>query len=306
LTESLHRDRNAIIVKAREAHLSDWPAVEALITRARYTSPALPRWEAHLADEGFIVVEQGTCDERSRTNRIQGALLASSDASPVAWIRLASVDDGLDIGRWLDLSLPPILSALSNRGVHELAWMDYGKWAQTFLRTRGFSPLADVITLAKTDRHLPVAPAQSVADTDAPRITLRSATDADLAAIATIDRAAFEPHWWRSEATVRRRAATASRFTVAESRGEVVGYTERELHLPIAHLNRIAIRPRLQGRGVGAILLSNVLHTVWQGGAQTVSLNTQRHNDRSRRLYDRFGFKPTGDVVTVWTLQIPV
>jgi ribosomal-protein-alanine N-acetyltransferase len=293
-------------VKAREARLSDWPAIEALINRARYTTPALQRWEPHLAEEGFVVVEEGTCGERSRTDRIRGALLASSDASPVAWIRLASVDDNLDIGRWLDLSIPPILSVLGNRGARELAWMDYGGWARSHLKTRGFSPLAEVITLAKTDRRLPDLSVQAAVDSNPLPITLRSAADADLAAIATIDRTAFEPHWWRSEATVRRRAATASRFTVAFSHGEVVGYTERELHPPLAHLNRIAIHPRVQGRGVGAILLSNVLRTAWQGGARTVSLNTQRHNDRSRRLYDRFGFEPTGDVVTVWTLQIPV
>ena len=291
-------------MKTREAHPSDWPAIEALINRARHSCPALRPWEANLADEVSVVVEKGYSGDPGRTDRIQGALLASSDASPVAWVRLASVDDDLDIGHWLDLSLPPILSALSNRGVRELAWMDCGGWAQTFLETRGFSPLAEVITLTKTDRHLPDALAQTVAEPSAPRITLRSAAEADLAAIAAIDRAAFEPHWWRSEATVRRRATTASRFTVAEYRGEVVGYTERELHLPMAHLDRIAVRPHVQGRGVGALLLSDALHTVWQVGARTVSLNTQRHNDRSRRLYDRFGFKPTGDVVTVWTLAL--
>jgi ribosomal protein S18 acetylase RimI-like enzyme len=102
---------------------------------------------------------------------------------------------------------------------------------------------------------------------------------------------------------VRRRAATASRLTVAELRGEVVGYTERELHLPTAHLNRIAVDPRTQGQGVGAVLLSDVLHALWQSGASTISLNTQRHNHRSRRLCDRFGFKATGDAVTVWTLH---
>jgi ribosomal-protein-alanine N-acetyltransferase len=303
LTTDLHRDKNAAIMKAREAHLRDWPAIEALINRARYTSPPLWRWKEHLPDEGFIVVESGTCGEGSQANRIQGALLASSDASPVAWIRLAAVDDDLDIGHWLDLSLPTILSVLDKRGIRELAWMDYGDWAHVHLTTRGFTTLADVVTLTKTDHHLPDSPIISVAETDAPGVTLRPATHVDLAAIALIDQAAFEPHWWRSEATVRRRAATASQFTVAEYRGEVLGYAERELHLPTAHLNRIAIHPRIQGRHVGAALLRNVLHTLWQSGARTVSLNTQRHNHRSRRLYEYFGFKPTGEVVTVWTLR---
>jgi ribosomal protein S18 acetylase RimI-like enzyme len=221
----------------------------------------------------------------------------------VAWTRLAAVDASLDVARWLDLSLPPILDLLGNRGVCELAWMDHGDWGWAYLQAQGFSPLVEVITLTKTDHRLPDAPLGRTVAPNASGITLRSATDADLAAIVAVDRAAFEPHWWRSEATLRRRAATASRFTVAECRGELIGYTERELHLPTAHLNRIAIHPRSQGRGIGAILLRHVLHTMWQSGVRTVSLNTQQHNLRSRRLYERFGFKTTGDSVTVWTLH---
>jgi ribosomal protein S18 acetylase RimI-like enzyme len=289
-------------VKAREARPGDRPAIEALINRARYTFPTLWQWEEHLPNQGFIVVESET-DVRSQTNRILGALLAYSDASPVAWVQLAAVDDGLDVGRWLDLSLPPVLRTLMNHGVHELAWMDCDGWARTYLKARGFTPLAEVITLIKTDRQLPDPSPASDTEPNTQQIVLSPATDAAFAAIVSIDRAAFEPHWWRSEATVRRRAARDSRFTVAQWSGTVVGYTEWEWHLPAAHLNRIAIHPRIQGRGIGAVLLSNALDALWQGGARTVSLNTQRHNQRSRRLYDRFGFRPTGDVVTVWTLH---
>jgi ribosomal protein S18 acetylase RimI-like enzyme len=83
----------------------------------------------------------------------------------------------------------------------------------------------------------------------------------------------------------------------------VIDYIERELHLPTAHLNRIAVTPRSQGQGVGAILLSSALRALWQSGARMVSIDTQGHNHHSRRLYDRFGFKTTGDVVAVWTLR---
>jgi ribosomal-protein-alanine N-acetyltransferase len=232
----------------------------------------------------------------------------------VAWIRLAAVDGDLDIERWLDLSLPPTVRALSARGVRELAWMDswvsgpepYEDWARTHLKPRGFSPLAEIVTLTKTNQQLPDTPTASKAEPGIPEITLRPAANADLPAIVAIDRAAFAPYWWRSEATLGRRATTACRFAVAECGSEVIGYTECELHLPTAHLNRIAIHPRSQGRGVGAILLSHVLQALWQRGARTVSLNTQRHNHRSRRLYERFGFRATGDVVTAWTLRLIV
>lgn len=272
-------------MQVRKTRPQDWPAIEALINRARFTSPTLWPWVAHLTDEGFVVVEVEA--------RIEGALLAVADESPVAWVRLAAVSHDLDVGQWLDISLPPILSHLRAQDVRELAWMDRGGWARPFLEARGFSLLTEVITLTKADRAVP--------EIDTPPITLRPASNHDFEAIAAIDRRAFRPHWWRSDASMRRRATTASRFTVAECGDEVVGYAEREVHLPAAHLNRIAVEPEYQGRGIGASLLKRVLISLWQQGTEIISLNTQRSNRRSRRLYTRFGFEPTGDSVTVWT-----
>lgn len=275
-------------MRVRETHAFDWPAIDALTKEARFTTPALWRWEAYLTDKGFVVVEVD--------RRIEGALLACSEESPVAWMRLAAVSDALDVGRWLDISLPPVLSHLRTLNVRELAWMDCGGWAGPVLETHGFRPTAEVITLAKPDRTAP--------QLDPLPVTLRPAKKGDFGGLVAIDRKAFNPMWWHSEASIRRRAAAASCFTVAERGGEVIGYAERELFPPRAHLNRIAIDPDYQGEGIGALLLKHVLVSSWKGGAETVSLNTQRSNRRSRRLYDRFGFEATGDAVTVWALSL--
>ena len=275
-------------MRVRKTHRRDRSEIHALVSRARHTSPALWNWEAHLTDGGFAVVEEG--------GRIEGALLASSDASPSAWVRLAAVGDTLDVGEWLDGSLPLVLTHLRALGRNELTWMDHERWAGPFLRPRGFAPLTDVITLTKTDHSMPV--------TRDPRIRLRPASPADFGAICAIDRSAFTPTWWRSEASVKRRAKTTSRFTVAECRGRVVGYAERELHFPTAHLNRLAVHPRDQRQGIGALLLKRALVLLWEKGVDAVSLNTQQSNHQSRRLYDRFGFRPTGDSATVWVMRL--
>lgn len=275
-------------MRAREANPDDWIAIEALIQRAQFDSPALWKWETHLTDRGFIVVEE--------ENRIEGALFASADESPAAWVRLAAMSAELNVRQWLDLSLPPILDHLRTRGIEQLTWMDRGGWAAPFLASHGFHTLTEVVTLTKTDHVTPPI--------ETPAVTLRPASQDDLGAVAAIDREAFTPTWWRSEATVRRRAATASRFTVADRRGDVVGYAERELHPPKAHLNRIAVCPDSQGQGIGAGLLKHVLVSLWEAGAESVSLNTQRSNRRSRRLYSTFGFELTGDAVLVWALQL--
>jgi ribosomal-protein-alanine N-acetyltransferase len=72
----------------------------------------------------------------------------------------------------------------------------------------------------------------------------------------------------------------------------------------VAHLNRIAVHPAHQGRGVGALLLHDALRALWKLGAERVSLNTQTDNYYSQRLYRRFGFEPIGDSVTVWEREL--
>jgi GNAT superfamily N-acetyltransferase len=275
-------------ITARGSRPGDWLAIEELHHRARRKIPPSWWWEEHLVDDAFVVIE--------RNGGIVGVLFAWPDQSPVAWVRLAAVDDGLDADEWLDLALPPILDSLRRRGAQRLAWMDHRGWAGPHLRAQGFGRLTEVITLAKLDRTLPQA--------DARGIYLRPAADADVPAVVAIDRAAFTPHWWHSEETVYRRAATSLQLTVAEIEREVIGYAEGETRPPIAHLNRIAVHPAHQGRGVGTTLLSSTLRTFWRIGAERVTLNTQIDNSYSQRLYRRFGFEPTGDTVTAWELHL--
>jgi len=277
------------VTKARRAHPGDLPALEALNQRAYRRLPRLWWWDEYLTDDLFIVVERG--------GTLVGALFAHPDESPVAWVRLAALDDHCDVEEWLDLALPPVLDGLRRRGTQALAWMDHGQWAGPYLKGRGYRRLAEVVTLIKFDHAVP-EPGTGGAD-----VRLRPASERDVAAVVAIDRAAFTPHWWHSAATLCRRAAASSHFAVAELAGAVAGYAEGEAHPPAAHLNRVAVHPAHQGRGLGTLLLCDALRAFWRQGAQQVTLNTQTDNHKSRQLYRRCGFEPTGDTVTAWELR---
>ena len=277
------------VTEARKARPGDLPALEALNQRAYRRLPRLWWWGEYLTDDLFMVVERG------RT--LVGALFAYPDESPVAWVRLAVLDDHCDVEEWLDLALPPILDGLRRRGTQALAWMDHGEWAGPYLKGRGYRRLAEVVTLVKFDHAVP-EPGAGGAD-----VRLRPASERDVAAVVAIDRAAFTPHWWHSAATLGRRAAASSHFAVAELAGAVAGYAEGEAHPPAAHLNRVAVHPAHQGRGLGTLLLCDALRAFWRQGAHQVTLNTQTDNHKSRQLYRRCGFEPTGDTVTAWELR---
>jgi ribosomal protein S18 acetylase RimI-like enzyme len=263
-------------------------AIEALCNRARYKLPQMWDWEEHLEAESFVVVENGQA--------LAGAIFAWADESPVAWVRTAVLSGGLGMDAWLDLSLPPIIAALRRSGASTLAWMDYGEWVGARLRPRGFGPLTDVVMLAKFDRNLP--------PTGPAAIDLRPASDADIPAVAVVDRAAFTAPWWHSADTLRGRTSAAAHFAVATLDDQIVGYAEGELRPPVAHLNRIAVHPAHQGCGVGAAMLRDALRAFWRQGAGYVTLNTQADNVYSQRLYRRFGFEATGDFATVWKLEL--
>jgi ribosomal-protein-alanine N-acetyltransferase len=275
-------------VKARRASPADWQAIETLCQRVRRKLPRLWWWEEHLSGDLFVVIDNDGI--------VAGAFLVWPDGAPVAWVRLATLDDDIDADEALSLVLPLVSDGLRARGVQSLAWMDYFSWAGAHLRAYGFMPLADVITLVKLDRAIP--------ETNAKGITLRPISDADIPAVIAVDRAAFAPHWWQGETAMLRRKAAASHFVVGEAMEGVVGYIEGESLLPLAHINRIAVHPRYQGRGVGALLLHDALDVFWRLGAERVTLNTQSDNDSSQRLYRRFGFKPTGDVAIAWELEL--
>ncbi len=271
-------------ITVRSATLEDWLPVKSLIYGARHSMPDLWWWEEHLGDELFLVAE---C-----RGRLAGAFLAYPDASPVAWVRLAVCDDRVGVVPWLRSALPVALAALRRRRVESLAWLDYRGWASPHLPALGFRRLTDVVTLVKTGRHLPLSRGSAVA--------LRPATEADIAAITAVDRAAFTPHWWNSAATLRRRTTHSACFAVAEKDGEIIGYVEAERRSGAAHINRIAVAPAHQGSGVGSALLAHALGRLWHAGAEQVTLNTQTDNVASLRLYRRFGFEPVGERIAAW------
>lgn len=60
------------------------------------------------------------------------------------------------------------------------------------------------------------------------------------------------------------------------------------------HVNNLAVRPELRGRGLGRQLLDGVLATAARLGATSVTLEVRRSNTPALRLYERAGFRQVG------------
>lgn len=155
----------------------------------------------------------------------------------------------------------------------------------SFYRSIDFEHLEDVITM-----ELDILPDDATATTDLTFV--RVVPDSpEYAEIRRIDDTAF-PWLWRNgpvefAAYIR---MPDVRIYLGLLDGRPVSYHGVTLYGGWGHLDRIAVLTDLQGQGVGFQTLRHATAVMALAGADTVGLSTQGHNDRSRQLYERFGF----------------
>lgn len=96
-------------------------------------------------------------------------------------------------------------------------------------------------------------------------------------------------------AAVQRTLAQGGRFLVLEEEGgALAGTAWLTQDGRRSYLHHFGIRPDLQGRGLGRLLMDRVLEAARVLGLQ-LKLEVGRDNLRARELYRRSGFKDLGD-----------
>ncbi|MGE3618881.1 MAG: GNAT family N-acetyltransferase [Acidimicrobiia bacterium] len=150
--------------------------------------------------------------------------------------------------------------------------------------------------------------ARSLADPvpEGPPAELRRARRADRPRVLEVDQAAFSPFWHLDEAGLDDAVAAtpATRFRVAEIDGTVQGFAVTGRAAGRGYLQRLAVDPATQRRGLGAALVLDGLRWLRRRGADEVLVNTQVGNDGAVQLYQRLGFvlRPGGLAVLRRTL----
>jgi GNAT superfamily N-acetyltransferase len=116
--------------------------------------------------------------------------------------------------------------------------------------------------------------------------------DDDRAALIELDHEAFPWLWWNSEAEFLNygRARGVKIYGGWDADGRLISYIGVTRFRSWGHLDRIAVRPDVQGRGIGLESLEWAIYVLAQSGANRIGLSTQARNERSRQLYERYGF----------------
>jgi len=74
--------------------------------------------------------------------------------------------------------------------------------------------------------------------------------------------------------------------------GEVVGYSRLTMVEGNAQISQMVVEPRLQGEGIGAQMMTDLVRRAFDGGARCIHLNARTH---ATPFYARFGFTQVGD-----------
>ena len=113
-----------------------------------------------------------------------------------------------------------------------------------------------------------------------------------VAPVLVLERELFGEETWSAAAFWNELAETDTRYyVVALVAGEVVGYAGLAVVGAEAHVLTIGVTGSAQGRGIGTLLLRDLLATA---GGRTVFLDVRVDNDVAQRLYQRHGFVPVG------------
>ena len=122
--------------------------------------------------------------------------------------------------------------------------------------------------------------------------------------VLAVDHAAFAPFWRLDQVGLDEAlAATVNvHFQTARAGSRIVGYAVCGRAGPRGYVQRLAVDPSAQGRGVGAALLADGMRWLRRWGARDALVNTQEGNDRSLRLYQRAGFVLQPDGLAVLRL----
>lgn len=199
---------------------------------------------------------------------------------------------------------PPVSAAmvrhccevLAGRGYTEVVTGALGNQEQRGFLECGFDVREQLHLLS---RHLHALPR-------VPPVPLRRGRRSDRRPVLAVDALAFPPFWRLDEAglTEAMAATRSARFRVAAD-GRVLGYAISGRSGSRGYLQRLAVDPSAEGRGIGRALVVDGLRWMRQRGAGGVVVNTQVGNSRALELYQHLGFRlePSGLAVLTRRLE---
>jgi len=279
-------------VRIRSATLTDQRQIANLMHFSPYNHRHLD-WRYPLDWLGsppFFVLES--------QEQILSALACPPDPPMVAWVRLFVTSGKISLGEAWESLWQAARLELTRQGRFVAAAIVLQEWYHSLLIASGFSSHQSIVMLER-EGQMPIEVSLPAG------YSIRSMLQYDLPAVAEVDAAAFDPLWQNSLPSLERAYPQAVLATVVEADGQVLGYQLSTRNPLGAHLARLAVRPELQGQGLGRAILADLIQQADRHAMYRLTVNTQSDNPASLALYKKTGFRETGERFPVYQLQVP-
>ena len=123
--------------------------------------------------------------------------------------------------------------------------------------------------------------------------TIRKALPEDAAAIYDVELAITVRPW--NEGQIREEIEFPQAYTcVCEADGKIVGFATMQTAAEFAHINELGVFSEYRRRGIGRMIMEDLMRECALRGCDHVSLETRRSNTPAKNLYGSFGFREAG------------
>lgn len=240
-----------------------------------------------LDTSSFLVLE-------NKQHKLIAALVCPQDPPGVAWIKLFIVRYGYNRAEVWDMLFSKALE-ITGKSRPIIASVALSDWYAQLLEQTSFEKNHELIWLRYegTSETLHTIGEQR-------GFSLRPMSEKDLFETQAVDKSAFELIWQLSIEGLRAAMQQASYVTVIERQGKVVAYQISANTATQAHLSRLAVLPEFQGIGLGKWLLHDLIRYYQSRRIRVITVNTHSYNQVALGLYQKTGFRPTGEKYPVY------
>ncbi|MBE6569076.1 MAG: ribosomal-protein-alanine N-acetyltransferase [Ruminococcaceae bacterium] len=123
---------------------------------------------------------------------------------------------------------------------------------------------------------------------------LRLCTEADLDAVYAIEQRSFSTPWSRESFASALHAVGTEIWLLTDEQGTILGFGCLMTIAGEGEVLNIAVDPAYRRKGYGEILLSAMLTSAVNRGAEEIFLEVRASNTPARTLYEKYGFAPIG------------
>ncbi len=229
--------------------------------------------------------------------KLHAVLSCPTDPPNIAWIRLFACSWEIALDHAWDMLVPTAMQLLSRMETSPHCYiLALEDWIDMLMRQRQYRKHQELVILERGLEPLTIA-------ADTTRVVIRPMVDDDLPDVEAIDVASFEDLWVYSLPTLQMAFQQSGLAYLAEIQGKAVGYLLGTISGQTAHLARIAVLAENTRQHVASHLIERFFKDLGQNDIQSVTLNTQSNNQASLALYDKMGFRRTGEAFGVYQLM---